>query len=107
NIGVVVLLLDIAPKELASEKKGVPAKASQAERNQVANQHLADTVRSNPSPIYSSEVLTRISTGNFEDHMKDVSSVDWIIEVVVERLDIKKQIFDDVEKYRKPGTLIT
>ncbi|RYG22912.1 MAG: 3-hydroxyacyl-CoA dehydrogenase family protein, partial [Chitinophagaceae bacterium] len=48
-----------------------------------------------------------ITTGNFTDNMKDVASCDWIIEVVVERLDVKQNIFTEVEKYRKPGTLIT
>ena len=60
-----------------------------------------------PFPVYTKEVVKKISTGNFTDNMKDLAGCDWIIEVVVERLDIKQQVFTEVEKYRRPGTLIT
>ena len=63
--------------------------------------------KSNPSPLYSKDVIKRISTGNFDDNMKDIAGCDWIIEVVVERLDIKQQVYEKVEQFRKPGTLIT
>jgi len=100
GVGVQVLLLDIVPKE-ASES----AKAT--ERNKIVNDALAAAIKSNPSPVYSKEVVKRISTGNFTDNMKDIASCDWVIEVVVERLDIKQQVFTEVEKFRKSGTLIT
>ena len=100
GVGVQVLLLDIVPKE-ASES------AKPAERNKIVNDALAAAIKSNPSPIYSKEVVKRISTGNFTDNMKEIASCDWVIEVVVERLDIKQQVFTEVEKFRKPGTLIT
>src|SRR5690554_4221543 len=108
NIGVEVLLLDIAPKELlpAEEKKGLTIE-NPLVRNRIVEGHLKSVTQSNPSPIFSKSVLKRIKTGNFKDNMKDIASADWIIEVVVERLDIKKQIFEQVEKYRKEGTLIT
>ncbi|TCK85788.1 3-hydroxyacyl-CoA dehydrogenase/enoyl-CoA hydratase family protein [Albibacterium bauzanense] len=108
NIGVEVLLLDIVPKELlpAEEKKGLTIE-NPLVRNRIVDGHLKSVVQSNPSPIFSKSVLKRIKTGNFEDNMKDIASADWIIEVVVERLDIKKQVFEQVEKYRKAGTLIT
>lgn len=108
NIGVEVLLLDMVPKELlpAEEKKGLTLE-NPLVRNRIVDGHLKSVIQSNPSPIFSKSVLKRIRTGNFEDQMKDVSSADWIIEVVIERLDIKKQIFEQVEKYRKTGTLIT
>ena len=100
GIGVQVLLLDIVPKEAAeSNDKNL--------RNKIVNDALQAAIKSNPSPIYTKDVVKRISTGNFEDNMKDITSCDWIIEVVVERLDIKQKIFEQVEKYRKPGTLIT
>jgi 3-hydroxyacyl-CoA dehydrogenase len=100
GIGLQVLLLDIAPKDL-------PADAKPAERNKIVNDALAAAAKSNPSPLYTKDVLKRISTGNFTDNMKDIAGADWIIEVVIERLDIKQSIFTEVEKYRKPGTLIT
>jgi 3-hydroxyacyl-CoA dehydrogenase len=75
--------------------------------NKLAVDSLAAAVKSNPSPVYSKNALKLISTGSFNDNMKDVAACDWIIEVVVERLDIKQKIFDDVEKHRKAGTLVT
>lgn len=100
GIGVQVLLLDIVPKDL-------PADAKPAERNKIVNDALTAAVKSNPSPVYHKDVIKKITTGNFEDNMKDIVGCDWIIEVVVERLDIKQKVFEQVEKYRKPGTLIT
>jgi len=100
GIGVQVLLLDIVPKDL-------PADAKPAERNKIVNDALTAAVKSNPSPVYHKDVIKKITTGNFEDNMKDIAGCDWIIEVVVERLDIKQKVFEQVEKYRKPGTLIT
>ena len=100
GIGLPVLLLDMMPKDL-------PAEAKPAERNKIVNDALAAAIKSNPSPVYHKEVIKKITTGNFTDNMKDIASADWIIEVVVERLDIKQSIFTEVEKYRRPGTLIT
>jgi 3-hydroxyacyl-CoA dehydrogenase len=97
GIGVKVLLLDIAAVDSKDSKS----------KNKIVNDALAAAVKSSPSPVYSKESLKNISTGNFEDNMKDIASCDWIIEVVIERLDIKKQIFEQAEKFRKPGTLIT
>jgi len=108
GIGVQVLLLDIPPKELteAEKKKGLSAD-SPVVKNRIVNEALAAAVKSSPSPVYSKDDLKNITTGNFEDNMKDIASTDWIIEVVVERLDIKKLVFEQVEKFRKPGTLVT
>ncbi len=100
GVGVQVLLLDIVPKEAIESKKP-------AERNKIVNDALSAAIKSNPSPVYTKDVVKRIGTGNFTDNMKDIASCDWVIEVVVERLDIKQQVFTEVEKYRKPGTLIT
>ncbi len=108
GIGVQVLLLDIAPKELTeSEKKKHLSLEHNSVKNRIVNEALAAAVKSSPSPLYSKDDLRNITTGNFDDDMKDIASCDWVIEVVVERLDIKKQVFDEVEKFRKPGTLIT
>lgn len=108
NIGVEVLLLDILPTELTPDEqaKGVSLN-DKGVRNRIVNNALETALKSNPSPIFSKKVVPRISTGNFEDNMKDIASCDWTIEVVVERLDIKKSVYDQVEKYRQPGTLIT
>ncbi len=100
GVGLPVLLLDIQPKDL-------PADAKPAEKNKIVNEALAAAIKSNPSPVYSKAVIKNIKTGNFTDNMKDIADCDWVIEVVVERLDIKQSVFTEVEKYRKPGTLIT
>ncbi|HEX6191828.1 MAG TPA: 3-hydroxyacyl-CoA dehydrogenase NAD-binding domain-containing protein [Chitinophagaceae bacterium] len=100
GIGVQVLLLDIVPGNL-------PADAPTAQKNKIVNDALTAAVKSNPSPLYHKDALKKITTGNFDDNMKDIASYDWIIEVVIERLDIKKQVYEKVEQFRKPGTLIT
>jgi len=100
GVGLKVLLLDIQPKDLAADAKP-------AEKNKIVNDALTAAIKSNPSPVYNKDVVKRITTGNFTDNMKDIADCDWVIEVVVERLDIKQLVFTDVEKYRKPGTLIT
>lgn len=108
NIGVEVLLLDIVPRELNEKEK---AKGLTLEnkvvRNRLVNDSLITALKSKPSPIYHQKFANRITTGNLEDDIAKVADVDWIIEVVVERLDIKKSVFENLEKYRTPGTLIT
>ena len=108
GIGLEVLLLDIAPTELndAEVSKGLTLDNSVV-KNRIVNDALTAAVKSNPSPIYTKDVARRITTCNFTDNMKDISRCDWIIEVVIERLDIKQSVFNEVEKYRKPGTLVT
>jgi 3-hydroxyacyl-CoA dehydrogenase len=108
NIGVEVLLLDIIPRELndAEKAKGLTLE-SKTVRNRLVNDSLTASLKSKPSPIYNQKFSERISTGNLEDDLHKIKEVDWVIEVVIERLDIKKSVFEQVEKYRKPGTLIT
>jgi len=108
NIGVEVLLLDIVPGELSEKEKskGLTIK-DKAVRNRIVNDSLAAALKSKPSPIYHLDFAGRINTGNLEDDIAKVGQVDWIIEVVVERLDIKKMVFENLEKHRSPGTLIT
>lgn len=93
NIGVEVLLLDIPAKE--------------GDKNGIVNKALETAVKTNPSPVYTKSVVNKITTGNFEDDMKKISAYDWVIEVVVENLDIKKQVFEQVEQHRKPGSIIS
>lgn len=108
NIGVNVLLLDIIPRELTdSEKEKGLTLEDKAVRNRLVNDSLTAALKSKPSPIYHQKFASRITTGNLEDDISKVAKVDWIIEVVVERLDIKKKVFENLEKYRAPGTLIT
>jgi 3-hydroxyacyl-CoA dehydrogenase len=103
GVGLKVLLLDIqAP---SNSPEGGEQKSY--DKNKIVNDALAAAIKSNPSPVYNKEVVKKITTGNFTDNMKDIADCDWVIEVVVERLDIKQSVFTEVEKYRKPGTLIT
>ena len=98
--GIQVLLLDIVPNE-AKESTNPSA------RNKIVNDSLQAAIKSNPSPVYTKDVTKKITTGNFDDNLSDVASCDWIIEVVVERLDIKQSLYEKLETFRKPGTLIT
>ncbi|SHM31106.1 3-hydroxyacyl-CoA dehydrogenase [Cyclobacterium lianum] len=108
NIGVKVLLLDIRPKELseAEKKKGLTLE-SPSVKNRIVDKALADTLSSKPSPIYEKDFAGRITTGNFDDDLHRLSDYDWIIEVIVENLEIKQGLFEKVEKYRKAGSLIS
>jgi len=108
GIGVQVLLLDIVPPALsdAEKAKGLTLDSKQV-RNRIVNDALQATLKSKPSAVYTKKVIDHVSTGNIDDDLKKIADCDWIIEVVVERLDIKQKIFEQVEKYRKPGTLVT
>lgn len=108
NIGVEVLLLDIVPRDLNDKEKDQGLSLEdKVVRNRLVNDALKSALKSKPSPIYNQKFAQRISTGNIEDDISKIKDVDWIMEVVVERLDIKKQVFETIEKHRTPGTLIT
>ncbi len=108
NIGAEVLLLDIVPKEPNDAEKAKDMDISHPQvRNRIVNENLTKAVKSKPAPLYHTSFNDRIKTGNFEDDMPKIANVDWIIEVVVERLDIKKIVFEQVEKFRTPGTLVS
>ncbi|MDG1993464.1 MAG: 3-hydroxyacyl-CoA dehydrogenase NAD-binding domain-containing protein [Polaribacter sp.] len=108
NIGVEVLLLDIVPRELNDKEK---AKGLSLEdkvvRNRLVNDALTASLKSKPSPIYSQKFADRITTGNIDDDLHLIKDVDWVMEVVVERLDIKQQVFEKIERHRTPGTIIS
>ena len=108
NIGLEVLLIDIVPRELtdAEKAKGLTLE-DKAVRNRIVNNSLTAALKSKPSPIYKQSFAKRIKTGNFDDDLPKIKDYDWVIEVVVERLDIKQQVFEKVDKLRKPGTLVT
>ncbi|MBC2839420.1 3-hydroxyacyl-CoA dehydrogenase/enoyl-CoA hydratase family protein [Robiginitalea sp. SC105] len=108
NIGVKVLLLDIVPRELTDKEKARGLSLEDAVvRNRLVNDSLTQALKSKPSPIYHPDFASRIETGNLEDDIARVAEADWIIEVVVERLDIKKKVFENLDTHRKKGTLIT
>ncbi len=108
NAGVQVLLLDIVPRELTPEEqaKGLTLENPKV-RNRIAGENLKKAMKSKPALFYDKSFAKRIAVGNTEDDMSKVADVDWIIEVVPERLDIKKAVFDQIEKHRKPGTIVT
>ncbi len=91
--GFQVLLLDLA--------------AEGQDKNQLVNTALNKSLTSKPSPIYLKHFVSRIKTGNFDENLKDIKDCDWIIEVIVEKLEIKRALFEKIEIYRKPGSLIT
>lgn len=108
NIGADVLLLDMVPKEpnAAEQAKGLTTE-SPLVRNRIVNEAFQTMLKASPASLYSAKFAERIRLGNFDDNLKDITDYDWVIEVVVERLDIKRSIYERVEQYRKPGTLIT
>lgn len=108
NIGVPALLLDMVPRELTpQEAQSGLTLDHPTVRNRIVNELYQNAVKSSPSPIYHKEVLEHVVLGNFDDDLHRIANADWVIEVVVERLDIKRQLFERVEQYRKPGSLIT
>ena len=108
NIGVEVLLLDMAPNELTDKEKASGLQLTdQVVRNRIVNSNLQKAIKSNPAPLYHNDFNNRIRTGNLNDDLSKIADVDWIIEVVVERLDIKQKVFEQIEKHRTAGTLIT
>ncbi len=102
NIGLEVLMLDIVPRDLPEEHKTDPAL-----RNSVAANALKKAISSKPAPLFQKSLAKYISVGNFEDDFARIHDCDWIIEVVIERLDIKQQIFAQVDEHRKSGALVS
>jgi 3-hydroxyacyl-CoA dehydrogenase len=103
NIGLQVLMLDILPPGLPDDPKNY----NKADRNSVAARALEAALKSKPAPLYDKNFISRITVGNFEDDLDKIKDADWVIEVVVERLDIKRQVFEKVDRLRGKGTLVT
>ena len=101
NIGVKVHLLDILPRNTPDEDM------VGAIRNSVADIALKTALKSSPSPVYNKDVMRLITTGNFTDHMDRIAQCDWVLEAVIEDLNIKISVFDQVEAHRKPQSLVT
>ena len=108
NVGMEVLLLDIAPQEINEKEKKSNKKITDRDvRNRIVNESLLNSIKSKPSPLFTKSFSENIKTGNIEDDMHLVSEVDWIIEAVVENLKIKKSVYDLIEKHRTKTTVIS
>ncbi|WP_175990431.1 3-hydroxyacyl-CoA dehydrogenase/enoyl-CoA hydratase family protein [Bacillus sp. Marseille-Q1617] len=108
NIGIPTMLLDIVPRELTDEDKAKGlTEESSAFRNRLSENALKKLLKQKPAPLTSKQNLSLITAGNFEDDMEKIGECDWIIEVVVENLEIKKKVFEQVEKYRKQGSIVS
>ena len=108
NVNINVILLDISPKELNAQEKNLNKKITDKDvKNRIVNDSLQKAIKSKPSPIFKKDVLDKIKTGNIDEDLHLVSNVDWIIEAVVENLEIKKKIYDAIENHRKETTLIS
>src|SRR5690242_14866392 len=94
NAGYQVMMLDLATPGAKN-------------KNQVADEALANAIKQKPASLYHASFASRIVTGNFDDDFQRIKEADWIIEVIVEKLEIKKSLFEKVDQYRRPGTIIT
>ena len=108
NVGIETTLVDIVPPELTGDDKAKGfTEKSEPFRNKLAFQGVQAALKSRPASFYLPENAKRIRIGNIEDHIRWLKEVDWIIEAVVERLDIKKSVYEKIETVLQPGTLIT
>jgi len=107
NAGVPTILLDIVPRELTPEEhaKGLTLDSPQV-RNRIANAGLDGAKKAKPAAFFTSDKATLISTGNFEDNLALLKDCDFVIEAVVENLQIKQKLYERVEQFRKPGSII-
>jgi 3-hydroxyacyl-CoA dehydrogenase len=108
NVGIPTLLLDIVPRELTADEK---AKGLTLEdmpvRNRISNSSIQKLLKQKPAPLSVKKNLALIEAGNLEDDLSKLKDVDWVIEVVVENLHVKKQVFEKVDRFRKPGSIIS
>jgi len=108
NIGINVLLLDIAPNELNEKEKNLGLSLDNKKvKNRIVTEMFQRCIKSKPAPLYHKNFANRVELGNLTDDLSKISNVDWIIEVVTEKLKIKQIVFEQIEKFRSPGTLVT
>ena len=108
NVGIETVLLDIVPPEMTDDdKKRGLTKESKAFRDKLSQNGLNIALKSKPASFYIPKNAKLITIGNLEDNLEWLRDVDWIIEVVVERLDIKKSVFEKIETVLTPGTIVT
>ena len=96
NAGLSCLLLDIVPKD-----------SMQADRNKLVLAGIDAAKKSKPAAFFSPSLASRITIGNFEDDLSRIADADWIIEVVAENLEIKRNLLGKVAQFRKPGSIVT
>ena len=108
NVGIPTILLDIVPNKLTSEEeqKGLTL-SDKAIRNKFTDTALKKLLKQKPAPLTSKSNLALIEAGNLEDDLEKIADCDWVIEVIVENLEIKKQLFEKVDAHRKPGSIIS
>ncbi|MBI3951967.1 MAG: enoyl-CoA hydratase/isomerase family protein [Acidobacteria bacterium] len=108
NAGIHTFLLDIVPRELTEEEaaKGLTLESPQV-RNRIVQKGLQYAKTIKPAAFFAPELVELITVGNFEDNLDWLNQVDWIIEAVVENLELKQQLFQRVERHRRPGTIVT
>ncbi len=108
NVGIPSYLLDIVPRELApeEEKKGLTLESPEV-RNRLSNKGKEDLLKNKQKPLYRDSNIDLITPGNFEDDMEKLKEVDWVIEVVIENMDIKKKVYKQVEENWKEGTIVS
>src|ERR1700744_387515 len=94
NAGVPVLLLDIVPKE-------------GSDRDVIAKGAVAKMLKTDPAPFMSKAAAKLVETGNIDDHLGRVAACDWIVEAVVERIDIKQALYAKLENLKRPGTAVS
>lgn len=108
NAGVDCYLLDIVPHELTEQEKQHGKTHAHTEvRNRLPQLGLERLMKEKPAPLFGKDVLHRITIGNLEDDLEKLSDVDWIIEVVVEKLNVKRQLLAKVAEVWQPGTVIS
>ena len=108
NVGIPTLLLDMVPHELTEvEKKQGLTLEDKSVRNRMSQAAKLKLLKQKPTPLTSQKNLSLIEVGNFEDDLIKLQTVDWVIEVVVENIDVKKSIFEKVDQFRKQGSIIS